>query len=400
MSTAHPSPGLSRDADSGLPVARPVPSVSSTVTGARRVSEGPVRAQVRIAVDCMGGDHGPAVTLPACKSFLAAHPDVELILVGRADALGPATGWPRCKRIVASEVVEMDDSLEVALRRKKDSSMRLAVGQVKPGPEGISNADACVSAGNTGALMALSRYLLKTLDGIDRPAIAAVMPNQHDGLTTVLDLGANVDCTPEHLLQFAVMGSALVSATQGKANPSVGLLNIGEEVIKGNETIKRAGELLRAAAAGGHMNFHGNVEGNDIFKGTVDIVVCDGFVGNVLLKASEGLATMLGGFIKQEFTRNALSKVAALVAMPVLNHFKRRVDHRRYSGGALLGLRGLVFKAHGASDAFAFEHALLRAYDAARHGLLERVHDQILDTLQAMPANEDENKAAQRQPLR
>src|SRR5450631_686437 len=219
---------------------------------------------VCIAVDCMGGDHGPSVTLPACRSFLAAHPAAELILVGRTDALAPALGWPRCTHIVATEVVAMDDSIEVALRRKKDSSLRVAVSQVKPDASGVSRAQACVSAGNTGALMAVSRYVLKTLEGIDRPAIAAVMPNQLGGYTTVLDLGANVDCTAEHLLQFAVMGSALVAAVTGKAEPTVGLLNIGEEAIKGSESIKQAGELLRAAAAAGVVNFHGNVEANDI----------------------------------------------------------------------------------------------------------------------------------------
>jgi len=249
-----------------------------------------------------------------------------------------------------------------------------------------SDAQACVSAGNTGALMAVSRYLLKTMDGIDRPAIAAVLPNRRDGFTTVLDLGANVDCAPEHLLQFAVMGCALVSAVQGTEDPTVGLLNIGEEAIKGSETIKRAGELLRAAAADGHLIFHGNVEGNDIFKGTTDIVVCDGFVGNVVLKASEGLAGMLSDFIKQEFTRSGWTKVAALVAMPVLNHFKQRVDHRRYNGAALLGLKGLVFKSHGSADALAFENALTRAYDAARNRLLDRVHDRIAETMRSLPA--------------
>ena len=340
----------------------------------------------------MGGDHGPSVTLPACRAFLAAHPEAEVVLVGSAQALSEAAAWPRTTTIVATEVVEMDDSIEVALRRKKDSSMRVAVNQVKPDANGSSVAHACVSAGNTGALMAVSRYVLKTLDGIDRPAIATVMPNERDGFTTVLDLGANVDCTAEHLLQFAVMGSALVEAVEGKERPTVGLLNIGEEAIKGSDTIKRAGELLRAASVAGHMNFYGNVEGNDIFKGTTDIVVCDGFVGNVALKTAEGLASMLTDFIKQEFTRTTYAKLAALVALPVLKHFKRRVDHRRYNGAALLGLRGLVFKSHGSADAFAFEHALTRAYDAARNGLLERAHDEILETLQAMPAvvNEDE----------
>jgi glycerol-3-phosphate acyltransferase PlsX len=333
----------------------------------------------------MGGDHGAAVTLPACRSFLAAHPRAELILVGRADALAKAKGWPRCTIVAATEVVEMTDSIEVALRRKKDSSLRVAVTQVKPGADGQAPARACVSAGNTGALMALSRYVLKTLEGIDRPAIATVMPNERDAYTTVLDLGANVDCSPEHLLQFAIMGSALVAAVEGKEDPTVGLLNIGEEAIKGSETIKQAAELMRAAASEGLLRFHGNVEGNDIFKGTTDIVVCDGFVGNVLLKTSEGLASMLTSFIRQEFKRNALTRLAALAALPVLNHFKARVDPRRYNGAALLGLRGLVFKSHGSADAFAFEQALNRAYDAARNGLLVRVHDRIVATLAAMP---------------
>lgn len=325
----------------------------------------------------MGGDHGPAVTLPACRAFLQRHPQAELVLVGSEAALAAAQGMPRCTRVVATEVVTMDDPVEVALRKKRDSSMRVAIQQLKEG------AHACVSAGNTGALMAVARYLLKTLEGIDRPAIASVLPNRHDAYTTVLDLGANVDCTPEHLLQFAMLGSALVSAVEGRAEPTVGLLNIGEEAIKGSENIKRAGELLRAAGAAGHINFHGNVEGNDIFKGTVDIVVCDGFVGNVLLKTSEGLASMLSDFIKQEFTRTPLTKLAALVALPVLKHFKQRVDPRRYNGAALLGLRGLVFKSHGSADAYAFEQALTRAYDAARNRLLDRVQDRIGDTLQA-----------------
>ena len=347
-------------------------------------------ASVRIAVDCMGGDHGVAVTLPACRAFLDKHPQAELLLVGRAEALTEAATWPRCRVVAATEVVTMDDPVEVALRKKRDSSMRVAIAQLKAEVEagGRAAADACVSAGNTGALMALARYLLKTVEGIDRPAIATVVPNREDRYTTVLDLGANVDCTPEHLLQFAVMGSALVAAVEGKDEPTVGLLNIGEEAIKGSDTIKRAAELLRAAAASGQLNFHGNVEGNDIYKGTVDIVVCDGFVGNVLLKTSEGLASMLTEFIRQEFSRNALTKLAALVALPVLKHFKTRVDPRRYNGAALLGLRGLVFKSHGSADAYAFEMALSRAYDAARNRLLDRVHDRIGATLAALPSAE------------
>ena len=356
--------------------------MSAPVSEAAPVS---AATSVRLAVDCMGGDHGAAVTLPACRSFLAAHPQAELILVGRAEALAKAKSWPRCTIVAATEVVEMTDSIEVALRRKKDSSLRVAVTQVKPGADGQAAAQACVSAGNTGALMAVSRYVLKTLEGIDRPAIATVMPNQRDTYTTVLDLGANVECSPEHLLQFAIMGSALVAAVEGKEDPTVGLLNIGEEAMKGSETIQQAAELLRAAASEGLLRFHGNVEGNDIFKGTTDIVVCDGFVGNVLLKTSEGLASMLTSFIRQEFKRNVLTRLAALAALPVLNRFKARVDPRRYNGAALLGLRGLVFKSHGSADAFAFEQALNRAYDAARNGLLVRVQDRIVATLAAMP---------------
>jgi len=340
-------------------------------------------ATVRIAVDCMGGDHGPAVTLPACRAFVDRHPEAELVLVGTAAALAGAASLPRSRSVVATEVVTMDDSVEVALRKKRDSSLRVAIAQLKAEGDAPPAADACVSAGNTGALMAVARYLLKTIEGIDRPAIATVMPHAKDGYTTVLDLGANVDCTPEHLLQFAVMGSALVTAVDGKAEPSVGLLNIGEEAIKGSETIKRAGELLRAAAGAGQLNFHGNVEGNDIYKGTVDVVVCDGFVGNVLLKTSEGLASMITEFIRQEFTRSAFARLSALVAMPALRRFKRRVDPRRYNGAALLGLRGLVFKSHGSADAYAFEMALTRAYDAARNRLLDRVHASIDATLPA-----------------
>jgi glycerol-3-phosphate acyltransferase PlsX len=326
---------------------------------------------ITIAVDCMGGDHGPRVTLPACRQFLLQHPDAHLLLVGLA---GPLQSFvhPRATVIAASEVVTMDDPLEVALRRKKDSSMRVAIQQVKDG-----RAQAAVSAGNTAALMAISRYLLKTLDGIDRPAIAGQIPNAKGRATTVLDMGANVDCTAEHLLQFAAMGVALVSVLNGEDNPSVGLLNIGEEAIKGNEVIKKAGELLRAAGQAGDLNFIGNVEGNDIFKGKADIVVCDGFVGNVALKASEGLATMIVEFLRAEFSRNLLTKMAAVAAYPVIAALKKRMDHRRYNGGALLGLRGLVFKSHGSADELGFGFALTRAYDAARNDLLQRVQARI-----------------------
>jgi glycerol-3-phosphate acyltransferase PlsX len=335
----------------------------------------------------MGGDHGPRVTLAACRHFLEKQPDAQLLLVG-AEASLRAFSHPRARIVPASEVVAMDDAVEVALRRKKDSSMRVAIQQVKDG-----QAQAAISAGNTGALMALARYLLKTVDGIDRPAIAYPLPNATGGATTVLDLGANVDCTEHHLLQFAVMGSALVSALNHVEAPSVGLLNIGEEVIKGSEVIKRAGDLLRSAANSGDLNFYGNVEGNDIFKGTTDIVVCDGFVGNVALKTSEGLASMIGGFLKEEFSRTPLTKLAAIIAYPILSAFKNRVDYRRYNGAALLGLRGLVFKSHGSADEFAFEQALNRAYDAARNNLLERVQARIAHAKPLLVGPEENTQA-------
>ena len=326
---------------------------------------------ITLAVDCMGGDHGPHVTLAACRQFLDAHADARLLMVGLPEAL-QGFSHKRATLVPASEVVTMDDPLEIALRRKKDSSMRVAIVQVKDGA-----ADAAVSAGNTGALMAIARYVLKTMDGIDRPAIAYPLPNAVGGSTTVLDLGANVDCTERHLLEFAVMGSALDSVLKGKEQPSVGLLNIGAEAIKGSEVIKKAGELLRSAANSGDLNFYGNVEGNDIFKGTVDIVVCDGFVGNVALKASEGVASMVIGGLKNEFSRNILTKAAAIIVYPVLKALMKRMDYRRYNGAALLGLRGLVFKSHGSADVLAFEQALNRAYDAARNNLLDRVRTRI-----------------------
>ena len=316
----------------------------------------------------MGGDHGTVVTLPAALSFARSHPDSQLLLVGKSPEIEAALASAgdvrsRLEIVHAEEVVGMDEPPAQALRGKRNSSMRIAINLVKEG-----RADAAVSAGNTGALMAISRFVLKTLDGIDRPAIASALPNQRGGATTMLDLGANVDSSAVHLLQFAVLGAALVSALEGKDRPSIGLLNIGEEVITGNEVVKQAAELLRASP----LNFQGNVEGNDIFKGTTDVVVCDGFVGNVALKTSEGLAQMLAGMIKEEFTRGFMSKLSAAVAYPVLKRFKSRVDHRRYNGAALLGLRGIVIKSHGSADAYAFEQALGRGFDAARRQLLDR----------------------------
>ncbi|GMG90722.1 phosphate acyltransferase PlsX [Cupriavidus metallidurans] len=325
---------------------------------------------IKLAIDCMGGDHGVSVTVPAAISFLSSHDDAEMVLVGLPDAIGAqlkklhATDHPRVTVVPATEVITMDDPVEVALRKKKNSSMRVAVTQVKEG-----KADACISAGNTGALMAVSRYVLKTLEGIERPAIATTIPNEQGWGTTVLDLGANADCEPGHLLQFARMADAMVSVVDHKEHPTVGLLNIGEEVIKGNEVVKAAGELLRAS----ELNFYGNVEGNDIFKGTTDIVVCDGFVGNVALKSTEGLAKMIGSMIKEEFTRSWFTKLLAVVAMPVLSRLARRLDPARYNGASLLGLRGLVIKSHGSADAHSFEWAIKRGYDAARNGVIERI---------------------------
>lgn len=327
----------------------------------------------------MGGDHGPKVTVPAVFDFLRRDKDCATILVGREDELRPLLDGAerefgeRLRVRHAEEVVGMDEPVASALRGKKDSSMRVVADLVKEGA-----ADAAISAGNTGALMAISRFVLKTLPGIDRPAICSIMPSAN-GYTYMLDLGANVDCQPEHLLQFGIMGSMLVSALEHKERPSVGLLNIGEEDIKGNEAVKRAAELLRESG----LNFYGNVEGNDIFKGTTDVVVCDGFVGNVVLKASEGLAQMIGNSLKEEFGRNLVTRLGALMALPALRSFKRRFDHRRYNGASLLGLRGIVVKSHGSADALAFFTALERAAEAARQRLPERIASRMA---QAMPA--------------
>ena len=325
---------------------------------------------VTLAIDAMGGDHGIVITVPACCDFLEKHDDVKIVLVGNPDLLKqalskfPKAPIERIQIIAASEVVLMDDPIEIALRRKKDSSMRVAITQVK---EGL--ADAVVSSGNTGALMAISRYLLKTLEGVDRPAIATEIPNELGLGTTMLDLGANADCEPMHLLQFAQMANVMVQVMSSKPNPTIGLLNIGEEVIKGNEVVKRTGELLRAS----NLNFYGNVEGNDIFKGTTDIVVCDGFVGNVVLKASEGLAKMMSGLIRKEFNHSWLTKLMGLCAMVPLLRVRKRVDHRRYNGAVLLGLRGCVIKSHGSADRYAFGFALDRAYEAAKNHMVERI---------------------------
>jgi glycerol-3-phosphate acyltransferase PlsX len=330
---------------------------------------------ITIAVDCMGGDHGPAVTVPAALDFLRAHDGVSVVLVGLKDRveveLAHAHAGSLASRLSvhhAPEVVAMDESPASALRAKRESSMRLAVELVKAG-----SAQAAVSAGNTGALMAISRFVLKTLPGIDRPAIISVLPTMQGGTTYMLDLGANVDCAPEHLLQFAVMGATLVAAVEHKERPTVGLLNIGEEAIKGNEVVKQASELLKSSG----LNFIGNVEGDGIYKGRSDVIVCDGFVGNVALKTTEGLAQMLGAFLREEFTRNVFTKFAAFVAAPVLKAFKRRVDHRRYNGATLLGLRGIVVKSHGSADRFSFARALERAHEEAQNDVIGRISHRL-----------------------
>lgn len=330
--------------------------------------------EITVAVDAMGGDHGAHVTVPAALRFLADHADMNVVLVGLQDVIEAelkackAKVGPRLRIHHASEVVLMDESPQSALKNKKDSSMRVAINLVKSG-----EAHACVSAGNTGALMATARFVLKTIPGIERPAIAKMLPTQNGGETCMLDLGANVDCTPQNLLQFAVMGSALYAAVHHKEAPSVGLLNIGSEDIKGNEAAKEAGELLRASK----LNFYGNVEGDDIYKGTVDVVSCDGFTGNVALKASEGLAKMMAKVMREEFNRSLISRLLALCAWPVLGRIKKRMDTRRYNGATLLGLRGIVVKSHGGADTVGFWWALVQAAEEARGGVIQRITAQV-----------------------
>jgi len=317
---------------------------------------------VTIALDAMGGDFGPSVVVPAALDMLALESQVRLILVGdeqRIDAELSKAGASRSERLSvvhASQTVSMDESPSQALRLKKDSSMRLAINLVKDG-----GADACVSAGNTGALMATARYVLKTLPGIDRPAILSTIPSV-GGYTRVLDLGANVDCSAEHLFQFAVMGSALAEAMDRMSEPRVGLLNIGEEEIKGNDQVKQASRIISQSG----LNYVGYVEGDDIYKGQVDVVVCDGFVGNVALKSAEGASSIISKFMREEFSRNLLTKAAYLVARPIIRRLRNRIDHRRYNGASLLGLRGIVLKSHGSADAYAYRRAIETAVQEVR----------------------------------
>ncbi len=308
---------------------------------------------VTIAVDAMSGDAGAEVIVEASLHILQKYDHVHLLLAGDTDTLArclSVTPLPEQRYTVvpSTDIVTMEDSAAVAMRQKKNSSMRVAINQVKEG-----RAAACVSAGNTGALMAISRFVLKTMPGIDRPAIVKTMPGI-DSHTYVLDLGANVDCTAEHLLQFAVMGSTLASAVEDLPAPRVGLLNIGSEDIKGNEQIRQAAALL----ADSDINYIGFVEGNEIFSSHVDVVVCDGFVGNVALKTSEGLAKLVSHYLREEFKRTWWNKLIALVAMPVLKAFRSRIDPRKYNGASLVGLKGVVIKSHGGADAVAFANAM------------------------------------------
>jgi glycerol-3-phosphate acyltransferase PlsX len=324
----------------------------------------------------MGGDYGTSVTIPAAVDYLKSYTHDTIIMVGdisvmtkslQAIGIQANTFGERLRFHPSSQVVGMDEQPQSALRGKKDSSMRVAINLVKSG-----EAAACISAGNTGALMATARYVLKTITGIDRPAIASYLPTKN-GQVCMLDLGANTDCNAEHLLQFAIMGSALVTALEHKPNPTVGLLNIGSEVIKGNEVVKRAAGLLRQS----DLNFYGNVEGDDVFKGTTDLVVCDGFVGNVALKTAEGVARMMGGYLKEGFGKNLYTKLAALISLPVLKAFKRRLDHRQYNGASLLGLRGIVVKSHGSADVYAFRCAIEKAAEEARQNVWQHISEHI-----------------------
>jgi len=329
---------------------------------------------ITIALDAMGGDHGPVVVVPAALAVLAKNKEVHIILVGNESKINPILNEYQAKydksRLEvhnASQVVEMDEHPAQALRNKKDSSIRVALNLVKSG-----EAQACVSAGNTGALMATARFVLKMLPGIDRPAICKTLPTI-SGHTHVLDLGANIDSSAEQLFQFAVMASALSSAVDNKANPEVALLNIGQEDIKGNEQVKESAALLNKS----NLNYIGYVEGNGIYLGHADVIVCDGFVGNVMLKASEGVAQLFSHFVKQEFKVNLLTKIAAFISMPVMKAFKKRVDPGEYNGASLLGLRKTVIKSHGGADAKSFETAIYEAIIEVDKNVPERIASQL-----------------------
>ncbi len=330
-----------------------------------------------VALDAMGGDHGPSVVVPAAFRALEEQPELHLIMVGdqsvleREIARHSSVHADRVSVVHASQQVRMDELPSQALRNKKDSSMRVAIDLVKHG-----DAHACVSAGNTGALMATARFVLKTLPGIDRPAIIAALPSV-TGHTHVLDLGANVESTPQQLFQFAVMGSVLVNAVDNISRPTVGLLNIGQEEMKGNESVKEAAQLLAAS----DIHYVGFVEGDDIYRGTANVVVCDGFVGNVALKSSEGVASMIGHFVRQEFRRTVWSRTVGFIALPVLRAFRRRIDPREYNGASFVGLRGIVIKSHGSADVVAFARAISEALAEIRKNVPERISQHLESAL-------------------
>lgn len=324
----------------------------------------------------MGGDYGPTVTVPAAFQAIEAHPDLQVILVGDENTLldfmqnHPAGLKERVSIRHTTEIVAMDEPPAQALRFKKDSSMRVAINLVK---EQVT--DACVSAGNTGALMATAKFVLKTLPGIDRPAISAAFPTLiPNKVVRVLDLGANVDSTAEQLFQFAAMGSVFAETVNKIKNPAVGLLNIGEEDIKGNEQVKQTSKLLTEQ---NEINYIGYIEGDAIYKGIADVVVCDGFVGNVALKTSEGLARLIIQYIKEGFTKNWLTKLSALAAMPVLKNLSKRLDPARYNGASLLGLQGIVIKSHGGAKVTAFAHAIEVALLEVRNDVPERIRTEV-----------------------
>ncbi len=335
--------------------------------------------RITIALDAMGGDHGASVIVPAALDFLKSDSNVDLILVGKEDVIKQQLNGYDSNRLTikhASEEVAMDEPPSKALRNKKDSSMRVAINLVH---EGV--ADACVSSGNTGALMATARFVLKTLPNIDRPAIISTLPSI-EGHTWMLDLGANVDCSAEHLFQFAVMGSALISSVDGIESPRVGLLNVGQEEIKGNEQVKGAHELLLKSS----LNYVGYTEGDHIYTGGVDLIVCDGFVGNVSLKSSEGVARMFRHYLTRSFKKGILTSIAGLIAMPVLQHFKKTLDPRNYNGATLLGLKGIVVKSHGGADIYAFENAIRMA----KKEVIEHVPEHIAEGVEKQFANRSE----------
>lgn len=342
---------------------------------------------ITIAIDAMGGDHGLTVTVPASIDALNSFSDIHIVLVGQESLIqAELTKYQYdSSRITvqhADQVVEMDDLPSKALRNKRQSSMRIALNLVKD-----DAAQACVSAGNTGALMAVAKFVLKTIPGIDRPAICTSMPTMK-GHVHVLDLGANVGCTGENLMQFALMGSVLTKAVDDNPNPRVGLLNIGEEEIKGHQRIKDAHKLLNGTS----INYIGYVEGDDIYKGDTDVVACDGFDGNIALKASEGVAKMISFYLKEAFTRNLFTKFVALMAYPVLKSFKSKVDPRKYNGASLLGLRKIVIKSHGGADQFSFFNAI----SEARLEVIKNVPDLIsaeVSVLLQKQSEENESKA-------